>query len=498
MSIQDLHRTIESDLDAPRGPVEPDLSDEALDRLVSDAGTSRRWRRRLQPFLLVSDLAVITVGLVVFSIGSFPETLAMYVGAILTLSALGAYRSRLTLSVLDDVPAFIAAALVGGVGELVLRTMVGSGGSEPTMLRHAFAVAVLLLISRAIAYSVVRLARGRGLVQHRTLILGSGAVGRQIAEATLEHPECGLRLVGFLDSAPQADQAELPAPLLGGYDDLATCIRREGVSEVIVAFGLHETPDSAGGSPHDANLVDAVRECDRMDTEIFCVPRFFELHHRSRDMDELWGISLVRVRRATWRSRSWQVKRAFDVLLSGLALVVLSPLLLAVAIAVRIENGPGVLFHQVRVGLDGKPFTLLKFRSLRLPETQDDDATAEPVWSINGDARLGPVGRVIRKTSIDELPQLINILRGDMTIVGPRPERPEFVEQFTDAIPRYTARHRAPAGLTGWAQVNGLRGDTSIEERARFDNYYIQNWSLWLDVKIVARTVSSVLLRRGS
>ena len=265
-----------------------------------------------------------------------------------------------------------------------------------------------------------------------------------------------------------------------------------------MAFGLNDNDDSAAGAPQDATLVDAVRACDRMDTEIFCVPRFFELHHRSRDMDELWGISLVRVRRATWRSRSWQVKRAFDVLLSAIALVALSPLLLAVALAVRIENGPGVLFRQVRVGLDGEPFTLLKFRSLRLPETRDDGAAAGPVWSINGDARLGPVGRIIRKTSIDELPQLINILRGDMTIVGPRPERPEFVEQFTRAIPRYTARHRTPAGLTGWAQVNGLRGDTSIEERARFDNYYIQNWSLWLDVKIVARTVSSVLLRRGS
>ncbi len=354
------------------------------------------------------------------------------------------------------------------------------------------------MVSRAVAYLLVREARRRGLIRHRTLILGSGAIGRQIAEATLEHPECGLRLVGFLDSAPQADQADLPVPLLGGYDDLATCIRREGVSEVIVAFGLNDNDDSAAGAPQDATLVDAVRACDRMDTEIFCVPRFFELHHRSRDMDELWGISLVRVRRATWRSRSWQVKRAFDVLLSAIALVALSPLLLAVALAVRIENGPGVLFRQVRVGLDGEPFTLLKFRSLRLPETRDDGAAAGPVWSINGDARLGPVGRIIRKTSIDELPQLINILRGDMTIVGPRPERPEFVEQFTRAIPRYTARHRTPAGLTGWAQVNGLRGDTSIEERARFDNYYIQNWSLWLDVKIVARTVSSVLLRRGS
>ena len=190
-----------------------DLTTGALDRMVRGGGLRTRWRRRLQPFLLASDVGVITLGLVAFSIGSFPETLAVYVGALLTLSALGAYRSRLTLSVLDDVPALVSAALVGAVAELVLRTVVGSGGSpEPTLLRHALAVAVLLVVSRAIAYLLVREARRRGLIRHRTLILGSGAIGRQIAEATLEHPECGLRLVGFLDSAPQADQADLPVP----------------------------------------------------------------------------------------------------------------------------------------------------------------------------------------------------------------------------------------------------------------------------------------------
>jgi lipopolysaccharide/colanic/teichoic acid biosynthesis glycosyltransferase len=188
------------------------------------------------------------------------------------------------------------------------------------------------------------------------------------------------------------------------------------------------------------------------------------------------------------------VKRVLDVVMAALALVLLAPVMLAVAAAVRWEVGPQVLFRQVRVGLDDRPFTLLKFRSLRPPE----GSAESPVWSISGDARLGPVGRMIRATSLDELPQLFNILRGEMSFVGPRPERPRFVEQFTQAVPRYAARHRAPAGLTGWAQVNGLRGDTSIEERVRFDNSYIQNWSLWLDVKILVRTIAAVVLRRGS
>jgi exopolysaccharide biosynthesis polyprenyl glycosylphosphotransferase len=227
--------------------------------------------------------------------------------------------------------------------------------------------------------------------------------------------------------------------------------------------------------------------------EIFFVPRLFELHHTSREMDQVWGVPLVRLRRAAFRSLSWRLKRAFDVLSSGIALLLLAPLLAVLALAVRLEGGRGVLFRQERVGMDGRAFELLKFRSLK----PADDSESATMWNIKHDDRLGPVGRFIRATSLDELPQLWNILRGDMTVVGPRPERPVFVEAFASSFPRYTARHRVPAGLTGWAQIHGLRGDTSIEDRARFDNYYIENWSLWTDLKIILRTVSAVLRRAG-
>jgi lipopolysaccharide/colanic/teichoic acid biosynthesis glycosyltransferase len=210
-------------------------------------------------------------------------------------------------------------------------------------------------------------------------------------------------------------------------------------------------------------------------------------------MDSVWGIPLIRQRRAPFRTVSWQVKRALDVVLSAVALTGLAPLLAVLALAVRLEGGPGVLFRQTRVGMDNRPFELLKLRSLR-PATEDESATR---WTIVDDERLGPVGRLLRASSLDELPQLWNILRGDMSLVGPRPERPHFVSSFASTLPRYVARHRVPAGLTGWAQVHGLRGDTSIAERARFDNYYIENWSLWADAKIVLRTVSSVLRRSG-
>jgi lipopolysaccharide/colanic/teichoic acid biosynthesis glycosyltransferase len=175
------------------------------------------------------------------------------------------------------------------------------------------------------------------------------------------------------------------------------------------------------------------------------------------------------------------------------ALIILSPMLITVALAVRLEGGRGVIFQQVRVGRDGKHFYLLKFRSMR-PE---DDRESQTKWCVAADDRVGPVGRFLRCTSIDELPQLWNIIRGDMTLVGPRPERPHFVELFSAQFDRYAHRHRVQAGLTGFAQVSGLRGDTSIADRARYDNFYIENWSLWLDIKIILRTFREVLFYRG-
>jgi exopolysaccharide biosynthesis polyprenyl glycosylphosphotransferase len=202
----------------------------------------------------------------------------------------------------------------------------------------------------------------------------------------------------------------------------------------------------------------------------------------------VWGIPLTRLRRAPYRTISWSLKRAFDAVVALLALVLLSPILAVCALAVRLEGGRGVIFKQQRVGLDGRRFTILKFRSLEPSSARESRLN----WNISDDPRVGPLGKLLRLTSLDELPQLWNVLRGDMSLVGPRPERPFFVHEFTERFPRYMARHRVPAGMTGWAQINGLRGDTDISDRARFDNYYIENWSLWEDVKIILRTAGQV------
>jgi exopolysaccharide biosynthesis polyprenyl glycosylphosphotransferase len=339
-------------------------------------------------------------------------------------------------------------------------------------------------VLRGLAYALVRSQRRRRRVAHNALVIGAGDVGGHVVDILMDHPEYGLRPVGFLDDDPWLSGEQLRLPVLGGTDDLRQVLDRHDVGNVVVAFA----------SMRESELVDVIRTCDRADCEIFLVPRLFELHHVSDDMDEVWGLPLVRLRRAARRSRGWEVKRLFDICVASVALLALAPLFAVVAALVRREGGPGILFRQERVSVDGTHFELLKFRSLK-PVDETESATN---WNIAHDDRLGPVGRFLRKTSIDELPQLINILRGEMSLVGPRPERPHFVHQFTEAHPRYVARHRVPSGLTGWAQVHGLRGDTSIADRARFDNFYIENWSLWLDLKIILRTVGSVVRGTGA
>ena len=241
----------------------------------------------------------------------------------------------------------------------------------------------------------------------------------------------------------------------------------------------------------EATVLDVLRSSPDRGLDVLCVPRFFEVR-RSRHGDErVGGMALVRLHGATGPMSGTQgrLKRALDVVVASVLLLLAAPVLAVLAVAVRAETGPGVLFRQQRLGRHGQPFDLLKFRSLR-PATGEEAATT---WSIADDARIGPVGRRIRRWSLDELPQLWNVLRGDMSLVGPRPERPHFVERFSGEHEEYAWRHRVPVGLTGWAQVNGLRGDTSIRDRARYDNEYIQDWSLWLDVTILLRTARQLL-----
>ena len=450
---------------------------------TSEVGNSEAWwlRHGVGPYLLIGDVLAFVVATAVTRPTSALHLVVLAVN-VLVFAVAGLYRSRLSLSMLDDFPYITGAVLVGIAVKLTIFGAIEHEYVAVRQMMHAAVLFAAILAVRWTAYTIVRQARIAGIVRHRTLILGAGDVGVRLASSMLEHREYGLEPVGFVESRDAVDGALLPLANLGDYDELPEIIQGYSIRNIIVAFG----------EVGEADLVEILSTANRLGIEVFWVPRLFELHNAKRDTDHVWGIPLVRARQAAFQS-PWRVKRLIDIAASALALLVLAPVLAVCAIAVRREGGPGIIFRQERVGLDGRTFEVLKFRSLK----PVDDHESRTNWNVKHDDRLGPVGRFMRSTSLDELPQLWNILRGQMSLVGPRPERPHFVDQFSNHIPRYTARHRVPVGLTGWAQAHGLRGDTSIEDRARFDNYYIENWSPWLDIKIVIKTLKQVVQRQG-
>ncbi|MFB8241182.1 exopolysaccharide biosynthesis polyprenyl glycosylphosphotransferase [Kitasatospora purpeofusca] len=404
----------------------------------------------------------------------------------------GLYRTRLTLSVLDELPALTARALVASAFAISLAGCLeghwpDTGPATPARLIVLLGTQLLLAVcGRALLYHLVR--RIRRSRPSPVLVLGAGRLGRRVAAALNERGEYGMRPIGFLDADPPLLAGDTDLPVLGGREVLEREVRRHRVHHVVATAGAADEAETAA----------ALRDAARLGCQVWLVPALREYGSlaagRLTGADHLWGYPCVRVGRAATRRPGWAAKRTLDVTAAATGLLLLSPVLALCALAVRFDTGPGVLFRQQRTGLDGRVFTVLKFRTLR-PSNEHESATR---WNISQDHRMGAVGRLMRRSSLDELPQLWNVLRGDMSLVGPRPERPYFVMRFSQAYPEYADRHRVPVGLTGLAQVNGLRGDTSIEDRARFDNRYIESWSLWQDVKILCRTAALMLHPDGS
>ena len=465
------------------------MSNGRIDTTSNESRTTRRpWAvlsqalRRLLLFrasvpmaLVLTDLAVFAVGV---TAGRAWVVLAFTHMGLLTIG--GYYRSRLSLFILDDVAGvtgrFATAALLAGA----FAELIDMDGEGLAWSRLAI-IGVALILGRALVYALVRAARTRQLVNHRTLIVGAGVIGEQLASTFQAHPEYGLRPVAFYDPAPLRSPPSLPV-----HDQRSSLVEVVALTDsrvVIVAFSTIP----------EIELVRTIRDSTRLHADIFYVPRLFDLHSLdARDIEDAWGVPLVRLRRDVVRSFNWRIKRVLDIAVAGLGLVVLSPVLLLVAALVRIRLGSPVLFRQQRVSIDKREFTITKFRTL--PESGSNESDQE--WSPSG-RQTTRLGAFLRATSIDELPQLWNILVGDMSLVGPRPERPHFVTEFAERYDSYPERHRVPAGLTGLAQINGLRGDTSIDERARFDNAYVERWSLANDLKILLRTPLAALRWRG-
>jgi exopolysaccharide biosynthesis polyprenyl glycosylphosphotransferase len=287
-------------------------------------------------------------------------------------------------------------------------------------------------------------------------------------------------------------------PVLGTIDDLEEAVSRTGVKNLIVAFS----------SVADARVSRLIPRCQELGVDVSVVPRMFDLINDRVRYDTVGGLPLLSFTAIDPKGLQFTVKHALDRVLGGLLLILFSPLIALAAIAVKLSSPGPALFKQRRVGRDGRVFDFYKFRSMSEPRLGDDDADDSSALDfllagdiapggVEGEDRRTAVGRIMRSTSLDELPQLFNVLRGDMSLVGPRPERPEFVELFRNDIIRYGDRHRVKSGITGWAQVHGLRGQTSLAERVEWDNYYIAHWSLGLDLKILALTVVALFRNAG-
>jgi Undecaprenyl-phosphate glucose phosphotransferase len=472
----------------------------------------RRHNRLLVAFHIVTDavlgmVAFLLAYVIRFDSGLIPVTrglppLEQYLNVLPFIAIIvpagfhlqGLYRLRRGRSRIDDffnvLVGSIFAVVLGVVGTLYFQAyyvpdeLKNRGVYEVSQL-----VWGLFLISNiALGYlsrKFIREALERrwiaGVGLRRVLIAGTGDLGRMVADKILEHRELGYQIVGFVDDRAGGDHLGYRGlPLLGALPEAADIATREKVDHLYVALPLEE----------HLKLLDLVESTSREGVDVKVVPdllQFIALRARLEDLD---GVPVINLNDIPLQGINAFIKRALDIAVSALALsVMLVPGLIIAWLIKRGSPGP-VFYHQDRMGLDGKQFAVYKFRTMPLDA---EDGTG-PVWADEEDSRATPVGSWLRRHDLDEWPQFWNVLKGEMSIVGPRPERPFFVEQFKHRIPQYMLRHKVKAGITGWAQVNGWRGNTSLEKRIEYDLYYIENWSVSLDLKIMWMTLVRALV----
>jgi exopolysaccharide biosynthesis polyprenyl glycosylphosphotransferase len=449
--------------------------------------------------LATSDLLALTAAtinatlLIDTPVGSASRDLLylLPITGVLLIRALGGYGKRFRWAFLDDL-ARVAVAISVAAMLIVVASITINIDSQPGRIMGpawVFAVAYALA-GRLLLTFAQRIARTRYGVIEPTIIVGDRRVGSRIGRRLELRPEYGLYPAAYLDSNPRPGRHdELGVPVLRSPSQLGEAIERTGARHVILADG----PDS------DRDLLVVARRSQELGADVSVVPRLFELVRDRSPVERLGALPLINVHCVNPRSWQFAIKHAVDRVVAGFVVLVVSPLFLGIALAVRCSSPGSVIFRQRRVGRDGQVFDLLKFRSMRNgPDVEGVKDGFQPPngiapGGVEGSDRRTRVGRLLRRTSLDELPQLINVLRGEMSLVGPRPERPDFVELFDQRLDRYCDRRRVKAGITGWAQVHGLRGQTSLADRIEWDNYYIENWSLGLDLKILAMTVGALL-----
>jgi exopolysaccharide biosynthesis polyprenyl glycosylphosphotransferase len=425
------------------------------------------------------------------------------------LALLGArrmYAPRITPGLLEDVRGIVAATAIAAmmVGFLRLLFVEDAEAAASAVRLWAFSVAYLVAARGGVRLAEVRSQRG-GVGAEPTLIVGAGEVGHLIAKRLLGRPELGLEPVGFLDADPLEVEHPSGIPVLGTPDDVERIVATRRVSHAVFGFS---------SARHDADLA-LIRRLEALRVSVSIVPRLFERTPDRVALERLEGLPVLSIYPTNPRGWQFAVKYTFDRVIALLLIVLFAIPLALCALGVRATMGRPILFRQRRCALDGREFDILKFRTMRpldptAPQEMLEDSTSEGLapGGIEGTDRRTPFGAFLRRTSLDELPQLFNVLSGEMTLVGPRPERPEYVNAFVDRIRRYDERHRIKPGITGWAQLFDRRtqrqmrrrddpGRTPLAERIERDNYYIENWSLWLDIKIALLSLVAVIRDRS-
>lgn len=431
---------------------------------------SARRSRWVDALALLGDLAVAVAVLFMWRL---PVTTTV---ALISAIAAGSLIARVDAPVVCPSPSETALRVAGRIGALMVIA-VPVAWVDGVWGRVGPLLATVTALIFGYRWALEKILARRSAEPRRVAIVGTGPLGLEIGEYLIEKNDRRMEPVGFID---RSVRGEVPLPVLGEPGQLDRIVSDHAIDSVIVAFG--------GFSEHE--IVPVLRRCEELPIEVVVLPRFFELSVGDV-RHELWGYPVARLHGPAEIRSSWRMKRLVDIVGSSLLLVAFAPVIVAVAAAVKLSSKGPILFKQERVGHRERIFQMYKFRSM--VENDDGDIT----WSVEFDDRVTPVGRLLRVTHLDELPQLVNVLRGDMSLVGPRPERPHFVKLFSDKFDNYAGRHRVPVGITGWSQVNGLWGDTSLEARSRLDNRYVESWSLSRDLLILARTIPTIFKGRS-
>jgi Undecaprenyl-phosphate glucose phosphotransferase len=397
----------------------------------------------------------------------------------------GLYQIKRNRSRIDELFGIVFSVLLGSAAvlgfTLYIRVYHRFEPDVAPLWEYSQAVFVLFVFLDIVALSLGRFALRRYLERlwaagynvTRVLVAGAGELGQTVADKLLAHRDLGYRVVGFVDDTLRSGTR---LPILGGFRDASQVISDHGVDQIYVALPLEE----------HAHLLDLIRSVSNECVDVKIVPDLLQYAALRANLEDLDGVPIVCLNEVPLRGWNSLAKRVMDVVLGTLGLLLLSIPFAIIGILIKWRGGAGpVFFHQERMSLDGKTFMMWKFRSM----SEDAEKETGPVWATADDPRRTAMGAWLRRYNIDEFPQLINVVLGDMSLVGPRPERPPFVQEFKERIPQYMLRHRVKTGITGWAQVNGWRGNTSIEKRIEYDLYYIENWSLLLDMKILILTL---------